>query len=119
MVQASALVMQLVFEHALRIRVKAETADKDATSKTSSDKAGANLLGKINNLLTVDQNNIGEARNVLFIVILVPIQVIGSIVFLYQVLGWRFVSFRGLALSDLDCLNQCVRGDGVRSLFKY
>ncbi|KAJ7916159.1 multidrug resistance-associated ABC transporter [Mycena leptocephala] len=88
MVQASALVMQLVFEHALRIRVKAETADKDATSKTSSDKAGANLLGKINNLLTVDQNNIGEARNVLFIVILVPIQVIGSIVFLYQVLGW-------------------------------
>ncbi|KAJ6564563.1 P-loop containing nucleoside triphosphate hydrolase protein [Mycena capillaripes] len=87
--QASALVMQLVFEHALRIRVKAETADKgDSAPDTPAEKASANLHGKINNLLTVDRNNIGEARNVLFIVILVPIQVIGSIVFLYEVLGW-------------------------------
>ncbi|KAF8218227.1 hypothetical protein K438DRAFT_1925383 [Mycena galopus ATCC 62051] len=89
MVQASALVMELVFEHALRIRVKAETVDKDdAASKPASEKASANLVGKINNLLTVDRNNINEARNVLFVVVLVPIQVIGSVIFLYQVLGW-------------------------------
>ncbi|KAJ6551726.1 multidrug resistance-associated ABC transporter [Mycena capillaripes] len=87
--QASALVMQLVFEHALRIRVKAETVDKgDSTPDTSAEKASANLHGKINNLLTVDRNNISEARNVLFIVVLVPTQIIGSIVFLYEVLGW-------------------------------
>ncbi|KAJ7732681.1 multidrug resistance-associated ABC transporter [Mycena metata] len=87
MCQTSAIVTQLVFEHALRIRVKAETADKtDATSKPSSQTA--NVLGKINNLVTTDLNNINEARNVLFIVVLVPIQIIAAIVFLYNVLGW-------------------------------
>ncbi|KAJ7837802.1 hypothetical protein B0H14DRAFT_2449202 [Mycena olivaceomarginata] len=88
MAQASALLLQLVFEHALRIRVKAETVNKGDAAATASGKAGANLVGKINTLITVDRNNIGEARNVLFIVVLVPIQVIGSVVFLYQVLGW-------------------------------
>ncbi|KAF7368865.1 ATP-binding cassette transporter [Mycena venus] len=95
MAQASALVMQLVFEHALRIRVKAETAEKDDTTpKTASQKASANLVGRINTLLTVDRTNIGEARNVLFLVVMVPIQVIGSVVFLYQVLGWS--AFAGM-----------------------
>ncbi|KAF7377837.1 hypothetical protein MSAN_00207200 [Mycena sanguinolenta] len=85
--QASALVMQLVFEHALRIRVNAGIVDKhDVTLET--EKTNAKLVGKINNLLAIDRENVGEARNVLFIAILVPIQVIGSIVFLYQVLGW-------------------------------
>ncbi|KAJ6460983.1 P-loop containing nucleoside triphosphate hydrolase protein [Mycena sanguinolenta] len=85
--QASALVMQLVFEHALRIRINAGRVDqRDITLE--AEKTNANLAGKINNLLTMDRDNIGEARNVLFIIVLVPIQVIGSIVFLYQVLGW-------------------------------
>ncbi|KAJ6461033.1 multidrug resistance-associated ABC transporter [Mycena sanguinolenta] len=82
--QASALVMQLVFEHALRIRVNAGGPENGPETA----KINTNLVGKINNLLSVDRENIGEARNVLFIVILVPIQVIGSVVFLYQVLGW-------------------------------
>ncbi|KAF7368881.1 ATP-binding cassette transporter [Mycena venus] len=84
-----ALVMQLVFEHALRIRVKAETAKTphDAASGTSSDKASANLAGKINTLLTVDRNNIGQALDAMLLV-LVPIQVVGSVVFLYQLFGW-------------------------------
>ncbi|KAJ7776222.1 P-loop containing nucleoside triphosphate hydrolase protein [Mycena metata] len=87
MCQTNAIVTQLVFEHALRIRVKAETADKtDATSKPSSQTA--NVLGKINNLVTTDLNNVNEARNVLFIVVLVPIQIITAMVFLYKVLGW-------------------------------
>jgi hypothetical protein len=83
--------MQLVFEHALRIRVKAETAktSHDAASGTSSEKASANLAGKINTLLTVDRNNIGQALDVMLLLVLVPIQVIGSVVFLYQVFGWR------------------------------
>ncbi|KAJ7141437.1 hypothetical protein C8R44DRAFT_763446 [Mycena epipterygia] len=94
MTQTTALITQLVFEHALRIRVKAETGDKakadgkaDA-AKEPSTKASANLLGKITNLVTTDLSHINEARNVLFLVILVPVQVLGSIVFLYQVLGW-------------------------------
>ncbi|KAJ7141418.1 hypothetical protein C8R44DRAFT_763397 [Mycena epipterygia] len=94
MTQTTALITQLVFEHALRIRVKAETGDKakadgkDDTIKGPSKKASANLLGKITNLVTTDLAHINEARNVLFLLILVPIQITGSIVFLYQVLGW-------------------------------
>ncbi|KAJ6498923.1 P-loop containing nucleoside triphosphate hydrolase protein [Mycena sanguinolenta] len=84
--QTTAMVTQLVFEHALRIRVKSESGDKDKDATAS--KGSANLLGKMTNLVTTDLAQINEARNVLFIVILVPVQVIGSIIFLYQILGW-------------------------------
>ncbi|KAJ7481603.1 hypothetical protein FB451DRAFT_1030640 [Mycena latifolia] len=87
MTQTTATITQLVFEHALRIRVKSETREKDK-GDPASKKASANLLGKITNLVTVDLIAINGARDVLFIVILVPIQVIGSVIFLYQVLGW-------------------------------
>ncbi|KAJ7148752.1 P-loop containing nucleoside triphosphate hydrolase protein [Mycena crocata] len=97
MAQVTAIVTQLVFEHSLRIRIKADTADKgDTSTKTSSEKASANLLGKINNLVTVDLGHINEARNILFLVVLVPIQVVGSVIFLHQVLGWS--AFVGLGV---------------------
>ncbi|KAJ7062926.1 P-loop containing nucleoside triphosphate hydrolase protein, partial [Mycena amicta] len=98
MTQTASIITQLVFEHALRIRVKAETGQKpsdDKESKSSDKEASANLMGRINTLVTVDLLNINEARNILFLFVLVPIQVIGSIVFLYQVLGWS--AFVGLA----------------------
>ncbi|KAJ6585523.1 multidrug resistance-associated ABC transporter [Mycena capillaripes] len=79
MTQTTAIITQLVFEHALRIRVKSETGHKGD---------GANLLGKMTNLVTTDLEHITEARNVLFLLIFVPIQIIGSIIFLYRVLGW-------------------------------
>ncbi|KAJ7729547.1 hypothetical protein DFH07DRAFT_850204 [Mycena maculata] len=83
--KTSALITQLVFEHALRIRMKAETGEK---KDASSEKKADNLLGKMTNLVTTDLNSINEARNFLFLVILVPVQIIGSIIFLYQVLSW-------------------------------
>ncbi|KAJ7864236.1 hypothetical protein B0H14DRAFT_2736510 [Mycena olivaceomarginata] len=80
--QATAIMTELVFEHALRIQLQAETASKDATVKESSAKAAqTNLVGKINTLVTVDREAITDARNILFLVI-------GSAVFLYRVLGW-------------------------------
>ncbi|KAJ7642966.1 P-loop containing nucleoside triphosphate hydrolase protein [Mycena polygramma] len=95
--QMSAISMQLVFEHALRIRVQAETTRQggDHPLQVPPRKAGANLRGKINTLLTVDRNNISEACNVLVLLVLVPIQIIGSIVFLYEVLDWS--AFVGMA----------------------
>ncbi|KAJ7156234.1 hypothetical protein C8R46DRAFT_429362 [Mycena filopes] len=83
MCQTSAIVTQLVFEHALRIRVKAETA-----ADNNTETAQKSIIGRINNLLTTDLTNINEARNVLFIVVLIPLQIIGCVLFLYQVLGW-------------------------------
>ncbi|KAJ7061977.1 hypothetical protein C8F01DRAFT_986919, partial [Mycena amicta] len=107
--QTTSIVTQLVFEHALRIRVKAETAaeksaDETSESANANTAANANLLGQINTLVTVDLTNINEARNILFLLVLVPIQVIGSIVFLYQVLGWsaEFIGKRSMvALAPL------------------
>lgn len=43
---------------------------------------------------------INEARNVLFLVILVPIQVVLSIVFLYQVLSWSAFVGMGFVLTS-------------------
>ncbi|KAJ7078496.1 hypothetical protein C8R44DRAFT_836696 [Mycena epipterygia] len=97
MAQTTAIVTELVFEHALRIRFKAETAEKsESATKSSSEKASANLLGKINTLVTVDLSKINEMRNVLFLFVLIPIQLVGCVVFLYQVLGWS--AFVGMAL---------------------
>ncbi|KAJ7773843.1 hypothetical protein B0H16DRAFT_1510188 [Mycena metata] len=84
MVQMSAIITELVFEHALRMRVKAETATGNSVKPTTQAAAKANLL----TLITVDLNNISEGRNVLMLVVTVPIQVVGCIVFLYQILGW-------------------------------
>ncbi|KAJ6625819.1 hypothetical protein B0H10DRAFT_2161680 [Mycena sp. CBHHK59/15] len=65
MAQSTVIITQLVFEHALCIRVKAKTGDKgkanDATAKAPTKEAGTNLLGKITNLITTDLSNINEA----------------------------------------------------------
>lgn len=116
MAQTTAIVTELIFEHALRIRVKAETAEKsEIATKTSSERVNANLLGKINTLVTVDLSKINEMRNVLFLFVLVPIQLVGCVVFLYQVLGWRSVLFP-LTADLYTHLKQCFRRYGVRHL---
>ncbi|KAJ7596700.1 hypothetical protein C8J56DRAFT_294246 [Mycena floridula] len=148
LVRAEAILTQLVFEHSLRIRVKAETADgpkggsasssapvtPDSTSvieqegsnntadtetlhsteatvtvsssstvkgkpkdkDTEESKAGSNLVGKINNLVTTDLGNIIEARDFLFMVLYIPAQISLCIWFLYVVLGWS--AFVGLSV---------------------
>lgn len=135
LVRAECIITQLVFEHSLRIRVKAEAGTSAAPSQpstagptpdsgsildevtTSSDNSettqvatgapkkavpiptltpcssagdseAGNLVGKINNLVTTDLMNIVEGRDWLIPVLLVPLQVILCVVFLYQILGW-------------------------------
>lgn len=51
------LITQLLFEHSLRMRVKAEVDD--------DGKAKGNLTGRLNNLVTSDLSNIGRGRNIL------------------------------------------------------
>ena len=151
LVQVECLITQLLFEHSLRIRVKAETNDSTETQgdaqatpvnepvtpdsqsvtetldqeasesdtlahsqgntettintsgnvkpdkpakETKEDGAtrkASNLIGKINNLVTVDLKNITEARDFLFILIYIPLQAILCMIFLYWILGWRYV----------------------------
>ncbi|KAI9434157.1 hypothetical protein H4582DRAFT_2081171 [Lactarius indigo] len=152
LVRVSAIVTQLVFEHTLRIRVKAETssspsATPDATPDSRSGsmtpdsgsivevdivseevggssegtrseqptitasrikgkrKEGApgsdsgmedghkpgnssNLVGKMNNLVSTDLENLVEGRDFLLLVLYFPLQVVICIWFLYNILGW-------------------------------
>ena len=141
------MITQLVFEHALRIRMKSEPSEsspsssqlstgvptpdtasvseftagqssdgtevteaafaapfseptpseadkasiKEEDKKTTADK-GKNLVGKINNLVSTDLNNIVDGRDFLMIAVACPIQIILCIVFLYAILGWRYVA---------------------------
>lgn len=72
----------------------------------TDSKKGDNLIGKINNLVTTDLNNLVDGRDFLIFgisfpsrcfpsllicskVLQVPLQIICCIVFLYQVLSWR------------------------------
>ncbi|KAJ3833329.1 hypothetical protein F5878DRAFT_646030 [Lentinula raphanica] len=161
LVRTQAIITQLVFEHSLRIRVKAETADSPGNSKTSpspetltpessslahegtvdgsdtlhsvspteegespmvhsgsasvSSSNGKdqkntnqpqddvtptfdtnNLVGKINNLVTTDMDNIIDGKDFLFVFIYIPVQIVLCAIFLYAVLGWS--SFVGLGV---------------------
>jgi hypothetical protein len=59
--------------------------DKDKSSKSS------NLVGKINNLISTDLENITEGRDFFFIFLFAPINIILCSVFLYVLLDWRQV----------------------------
>lgn len=164
LVRAEGLLTQLVFEHALRIRMKAETTaskstppsetstpaaslppsrtvtpspdgahtiepseatlngsddgahsrattlqdsaeeapKKDAPTKgdkkgdEKADEADANLIGKINNLVTTDLGNITDSRDFMILIVYTPISVVLCITFLYAILGWS--SLVGLAV---------------------
>ncbi|TCD69030.1 hypothetical protein EIP91_009093 [Steccherinum ochraceum] len=122
-VRSSATITQLVFDHALRIRIKAETQNngvsaqttavntpresqtegsdatnvKDQSSTTSGGVSGSkghegtsgtNVIGRLNNLVTSDLNNINNGADVMMLIVYVPIQVTFCVVFLYFVLGW-------------------------------
>jgi hypothetical protein len=93
-IRAEAIITQLVFEHALRIRMKSETdaavsrrgdrnqsaedpANVPVVESTSTQKPGRfrfeetrlkskNLIGLINNLVTTDLGNITDARDFLY-----------------------------------------------------
>ncbi|KAI0045217.1 P-loop containing nucleoside triphosphate hydrolase protein [Auriscalpium vulgare] len=161
LVRVEGIITQLVFEHALRIRMKAETSKsgtstvntpdnrsvtsspelesentaepghpieegsngsrdetvrastpsthssnakgkgkaKDSEAKTpepGANKQESNLVGKINNLVSTDLNNITDGRNFLFLILYMPFQLALCIWFLYAILGWS--AFVGMAV---------------------
>jgi hypothetical protein len=75
LVHTEGLLIQLVFEHSLRVRMKAETSNRPDGPSTANNAIGHddqraradNLIGKINNLVTTDTMNIVEARDFLMV----------------------------------------------------
>ncbi|KAH7108534.1 hypothetical protein BKA62DRAFT_682512 [Auriculariales sp. MPI-PUGE-AT-0066] len=96
LVRTESIITQLVFEHALKIRIREDapqsSGDKGSTDATASRKS-ANLVGRINNLVTTDLNNFIDARDFLFILVYCPLQIVFCIWFLYEVLGAAYVTF--------------------------
>ncbi|KAH7340935.1 hypothetical protein B0J17DRAFT_612426 [Rhizoctonia solani] len=64
---------------------------KDKEGSQGDDNESANLVGKINNLMSTDLGNMIDGRDFLFIIIFAPVQIIFSIFFLYRILGWSAI----------------------------
>ncbi|KAJ7491024.1 P-loop containing nucleoside triphosphate hydrolase protein [Mycena latifolia] len=97
-IQAEAILTELVFEHSLRVRVKAETSELEPSEGTPpSATKGRNLVGKINNLATTDLQNIVAAGERLPKLVVYLLQSFLGVCFLYQVLGWA--AFVGLGVT--------------------
>ncbi|KAJ8594874.1 hypothetical protein M405DRAFT_929881 [Rhizopogon salebrosus TDB-379] len=75
---------------------KAQDAKEDLGSSSKNHSNAENLVGKINNLVTTDLNNITEGRHFLLVGLYTPLQVILCIWFLHGILGWS--AFVGLAV---------------------
>lgn len=74
------------------VSTKGKGKDKDDSKDKEKEKEAdnsSNLVGKINNLMSTDLGNITEGRDFLFVILFAPVQIIVSIIFLYQILGWR------------------------------
>ncbi|KAF9483592.1 multidrug resistance-associated ABC transporter [Pholiota conissans] len=77
--------------------VKAKGKQKDIAPPPKEEpakKSDGNLIGKINNLVTADLNNITSARDFLWVVLGIPLNIVLCLIFLYRLLGWStFVGF--------------------------
>ncbi|KZV59749.1 P-loop containing nucleoside triphosphate hydrolase protein [Peniophora sp. CONT] len=123
LVRAEAIITQLIFEHALRLRVKShgpdETVDTGPATATPSasleggdgdqsdakakkdERKDTNFVGKLNNLVTTDLQNIVSGRDFMLVVVHTPVMVAASLYTLYLLLGWS--TFVGMAIM-IACL---------------
>ncbi|GJJ15091.1 hypothetical protein Clacol_009366 [Clathrus columnatus] len=106
-VRAEAIVTQLVFDHALEIRVKEEddpkqdkgkAKDLEGSKPKAKDNRKSNLVGKINNLITTDLLNITNGRHFVMVALSAPIQFGLSMWFLYKLLGWSALAGMGATI---------------------
>jgi hypothetical protein len=111
LVQVEGLLTELIFEHALRVRVRAHTPDSESPSPSSSttltpttastepqtapgtQQGSAVDPAQISNLVTTDLRNVTNMSDFLMLLFYMPVSVVLSVVFLWVVLGWRWVSF--------------------------
>ncbi|KAF8513334.1 P-loop containing nucleoside triphosphate hydrolase protein [Hysterangium stoloniferum] len=111
LVHTEAIITQLVFNHALRIRMKenhiTEIGNAAATSKKTPLPASAkpqnsqssNLEGNLNNLITIDLGNIA-GKYFVYLALYGPLQFSISVFFLYSILDWSSVV--GIAFTALS-----------------
>ncbi|KAJ7353080.1 multidrug resistance-associated ABC transporter [Mycena albidolilacea] len=89
-VRAEAILTELLFEHALRIRIKSEPAAKGSAQDR-------NLLGRLNNMITTDIRLVIASKRLLLSLVYMPLMLVLCVWFLYAVLGWS--AFVGMAIT--------------------
>jgi hypothetical protein len=89
----TAMMTQLLLEHALRMRVKAEIDSSSSSSGVEGTeekkKNSANLTGKLNNLVTSDMDKLEGIREMINILFQAPLSLAVGTFILYSILGWR------------------------------
>ncbi|PPR04710.1 hypothetical protein CVT24_011832 [Panaeolus cyanescens] len=88
-----AVVTELVFEHSLRVRLTADSGSTNGSNDSSGDedkqkKSTGNLIGRINNAVTMDVNNVLQGTGFASYAIVNPINLVICLALLYQILGW-------------------------------
>ena len=77
----------------MRLRVKTETsASGDEENGGQATGKDTNFIGKINNLVTVDLQNIANGRDFGMLFVYMPVTIAACLYFLYNLVGWRRVS---------------------------
>ncbi|KAJ3842929.1 P-loop containing nucleoside triphosphate hydrolase protein [Lentinula raphanica] len=92
-VRVEALLTELIFEHAMRARVRPDDREGKESEAETNEASTAN----INTLITVDLKIMEEGQHFLVLLTFVPIQIVCCIVFLHELLGWS--AFIGLGLT--------------------
>lgn len=96
LIRVEAILTTLIYDHALRLRNKADAGTKtkqapeseSAKGDATKQNASGNTVGRIMNLASSDMNNITGGRNFLGLFLGVPLNVTLSLWFLYSMLGW-------------------------------
>ncbi|KAI0782154.1 P-loop containing nucleoside triphosphate hydrolase protein [Abortiporus biennis] len=94
LVDGQSILTQLIFDHALRIRVKPEVSETENNNVNAATPNSKNLVGRINNLVTADLNAMSNGQSFMFLLFSIPFQIITGIWALYIILGWS--AFVGL-----------------------
>lgn len=88
--------------------------NKVIRSRFVQNKSGDSKVGRSNNLISTDVDDIGEIREFIHIIVRAPVEIAGSIYLLQKLLGWS--AYVGLALTVLTCSVPIVLGPLVAKL---
>ncbi|KAL1726027.1 P-loop containing nucleoside triphosphate hydrolase protein [Schizophyllum commune] len=99
-IRAEAIITQLIYEHALRLRTTAGST-KQSISEVDAQSNADNFLGRLNTLVTTDLQNVVNGRDFILILVYIPLNVVMAMVFLYTILGWGALVGLGVIILSL------------------
>jgi len=112
LIRTEGILTQLIFEHSLRIRLKADlkTSSKGLAAAGTHLSKSNSTVEKTIGLVTADLANLTNGRDFMVLLVFVPLQVVLCVAFLHALLGWRCVGraptfFCGI---HLDSYPKCV-----------